>query len=154
MAWEKVDEKTLKRLEEQKAFEDETAKRLRPLYNSVGNTFVKLFIHRIILDTKKHSDVYQTLIDINRRVVVGEADRKRMTEELTSHIGNESQMLDKAVQISKSVKDENFRKILERVVEDEKRHHQILQELLGIIKKEGREWNQYMYEMFTGAGIP
>ena len=77
-----------------------------------------------------------------------------MTEELTTHVRNESEMLDKAVEISKSVEDETVRRILERIVEDEKRHHQILKELFGIIKKEGEEWNKYMYDMFTGGGIP
>jgi bacterioferritin (cytochrome b1) len=154
LAWEKVGEKTLRKLEEQKAFEDETVKKLTPLYNSITNPFVKLFIHRIILDTMGHSDTYQTLIDINRRVVIGETDRKKMKEELTFHITSESEMLDKAVEISRSVEDENFRKILERIVEDEKRHHQILQELFEIIRKEGEEWNRYMYDMFVGGGIP
>jgi ribonucleotide reductase beta subunit family protein with ferritin-like domain len=154
LAWEKIDEKTLRKLEEQKAFEDETAKKLNPLYNSVTNPFVKLFIHRVILDTMKHSDTYQTLIDINRRVVIGETDRKKMKEELTFHITNESEMLDKAAELSKSVKDENFRKILKRIVEDEKRHHQILHELFDIIRKEGEEWNKYMYDMFVGGGVP
>jgi rubrerythrin len=154
LAWEKIDEQMLTRLEKQKAFEDETAKKLRPLYESASNPFVKLFIHRIILDTKTHSDVYQTLIDINRRVVVGETDRKRMTEELTSHITTEREMLDKAEELNQSVKDESFRKILTQVVEDERRHHHILKELLTIIKKEGKDWNQYMYDMFVGGGIP
>jgi len=31
LSWDKVDEKTLEMLKEQKAFEDETAKRLTPL---------------------------------------------------------------------------------------------------------------------------
>lgn len=154
MAWMKVDDKTLEKLKAQKTFEDETVLNLSPLYDSAKNPFVRMFIHRIILDTTKHSDIYQTLIELNRRVVIGEIDREKMTEELTAHIRNENKMLDQSKQISKSVKDENYREILERIVEDEKRHHQILQELLGIIKKEGEDWNRYMYDMFTGAGIP
>ena len=154
LAWEKVDEKTLRKLEEQKAFEDETVQKLTPLYNSLTNPLVKLFIHRIILDTMGHSDTYQALVDINRRAVIGETDRKKMKEEIAFHITNESEMLDQAVEISKSVEDENFRKILKRIVEDEKRHHQILQELFEIIRKEGEDWNRYMYDMFVGGGVP
>jgi bacterioferritin (cytochrome b1) len=154
LAWKKVDEKTLRKLEEQKAFEDETVEKLTPLYSSTTNPFVKFFIHRIILDTMKHSDTYQTLIDIDQRAVIGEIDRKKMKEELTFHITNESEMLDRAVEISKSVEDKSFRKVLERIVEDEKRHHQILQELFEIIRKEGEEWNRYMYDMFVGGGVP
>jgi len=152
--WEKVDDETLEILKQQKAFEDETAKNLSPLYDSATNPFVRLFIHRIILDTMKHSDIYQTLIELNRRVALGEIDRKKMTEKLTIHIKNESKMLDKAKEISKAVKDENFRKILEYIIEDEIQHHRILQELFEIIKKEGVDWNRYLYDMFTGAGIP
>lgn len=152
--WEKVDAKTLQLLKEQKAFEDETAQRLTPLYDSVQNPFVRLFLHRIVLDTMKHSDIYQTLIELQQRVVVGEAGKQRMVEELTSHIKNERKMLDQAKRLSKSIEDENFRKILERVVEDENQHHQTLQELLEIVKKEAKDWNRYLYDMFTGAGIP
>ena len=152
--WEKVDDETLEILKQQKAFEDETARNLSPLYDSATNPFVRLFIHRIILDTMKHSDIYQTLIELNRRVALGEIDRKKMTEKLTAHIKNESKMLDKAMEISKAVKDENFRKILEYIIEDEIQHHRILQELFEIIKKEGVDWNRYLYDMFTGAGIP
>lgn len=154
MAWEKFGEETLKKLEKQKAFEDATVEKLNPLYKSITNPIIKLFIHRIILDTMKHSDTYQTLINMHRRVVVGETDRNKMTQELTYHTQNESAMLDQAVEISKSVKDESSRKVLERIVEDEKRHHKILQELFEIISKEGEEWNKYLYDMFTGAGIP
>jgi len=152
--WEKVDDETLGLLKEQKDFEDKTVKKLTPLYDSLKNPLVKLFIHRIILDTMEHSDLYQTLIDLNKRALVGDIDRKIMNETLTTHIKEENKMLNKAIEISMSMKDRNFRKILERIVEDERRHHQILQELFKIIEQEGKEWNVYLYDMFTGAGIP
>jgi ribonucleotide reductase beta subunit family protein with ferritin-like domain len=153
-AWEKIDDKNLEMLKEQKAFEDETAEKLTPLYSSVKNPFVRLFIHRIILDTKKHSDTYQTLIDLNKRVVIGETDRKTMTEELTTHITEENRMLKQAEKISRTIEDKNFKQILEQIVEDERQHHKILQQLFEILKKEGEDWNRYLYDMFTGAGIP
>jgi ribosomal protein L20 len=152
--WKKVDDKSLEMLKEQKAFEDETAKRLIPLYNSVKNPFVRLFIHRIVLDTMKHSDTYQTLIDLNKRVVIGDVDRKTMAEELTTHIKEENRMLKQAEKISGTIEDKNFRQILEQIVEDERQHHKILQQLFEILKKEGLDWNRYLYDMFTGAGIP
>lgn len=152
--WKKIDDKNLEMLKEQKAFEDETAKRLTPLYNSMKNPFVRLFIHRIILDTMKHSDTYQTLIDLNKRVVIGDIDRKTMTEKLTTHIKEENRMLKQAERISRTIEDKNFKEILEQIVEDERQHHEILQKLFEILKKEGQDWNRYLYDMFTGAGIP
>ncbi len=154
MSWDKVDEKTLEMLKEQKAFEDETVKRLTPLQKSLKNPLVRFFIHRIVLDTMRHSDTYQTLIDLNRRAVIGEIDRKKMTDELVTHIKEENKMIVQAEKISGVIKDKNFKQILDQIVEDERKHHEILQRLFEIIKKEGEDWNQYLYDMFTGAGIP
>ena len=112
MSWDKVDEKTLEMLKEQKAFEDETVKRLTPLQKTLKNPLVRLFIHRIILDTMRHSDTYQTLIDLNRRAVVGEMDRKKMMDELVTHIKEENRMIMQAEKISGLIKDKNFKQIL------------------------------------------
>jgi rubrerythrin len=152
--WKKLDDETLNMLKEQKAFEDETVEKLTPLYNSVQNPLVKHFLHRIILDTKKHSDTYQLLIDLNRRAVVGEVDRKEMSGELTHHIGNESRMMDNAAKIVHRIQDKSTKKILEEILNDERQHHKILQDLYEILKKEGEEWNRYLYDMFVGGGIP
>ena len=153
-AWQKVDDDQLEMLKKQKAFEDETVKRLTPLYNSLKTPLTKWFIHRIILDTMEHSDLYEALIYLNTRALGGDADRKIMTQELTTHVKEENKMLNQAIEISKTVKDENFRKVLEGVVEDEKRHHRILRELLKIIEIEEKDWNRWMLDMFTGGGIP
>ena len=154
MSWEKVDDKTLEMLKKQKAFEDETVKRLTPMYNSTKNTLVRFLIHRIVLDTMKHSDAYQALIDLNTRALVGETESETMKEELTIHIKEENRMLKQAENISQSVEDKNFKQVLEQIVDDEKRHHKTLQQLLEILRKEAEDWNRYLYDMFTGAGIP
>ena len=102
----------------------------------------------------KHSDTYQTLIDLNTRALVGETERKAMTEELATHIEKENRMLKQAENVSESVEDRNFKQILEQIVEDERQHHKTLRQLFEILKKEAEDWNRYLYDMFTGAGIP
>jgi len=150
LAWEKVDDLTLTRLKKLKAFEDRVAKGLTFWQESIKNPFVKLFIHRIILDTMKHSDTYQMLIDLNERAFIGEASRETMTTEIAAHVKEESRMLEQAKKIRHSIKDKKFKQILEQIIEDEKKHHKILQELSDILKKEAAEWNRYLYEMSTG----
>jgi rubrerythrin len=145
--WQKIDNNILAMLKEQKAFEEETVKRLTPFYNSMKHPLVKSFIHRIILDTMKHSDMYQTLIDINERVLVGDIDRNVMFKELSTHVKEENEMVNRAITISKSIKDENFKKLIESIIEDERRHHKILEELFKIIKIEGEDWNRYLYNI-------
>ncbi len=147
--WEKVDSQTLEMLKEQKAFEDETVKRLTPFYDSIQNPLAKLFIRRIILDTMKHSVTYQTLIDLDKRALVGDIVRETMAEKLKTHIIEEGKMLNQAEKISESIKDEKFKKILESIVEDERKHHKVLQEMFEIIMREAEDWDRYFYEITT-----
>lgn len=97
----------------------------------------------------RQSDIYQTLIDLNEDVVLGDIDRKIMAEELANHFKEEKKMLNKAKEIAKNVKDEYFKKLIERVVEDENRHHRLLQELLETIEKESTEWTYYFYGLMV-----
>jgi hypothetical protein len=150
LAWEKVDDKTLVKLKEQKAFEDRVAKGLTSWQDSIKNPFVRLFIHRIILDTMRHSDTYQLLIELNERVLIGEPSREAMTTEISAHIKQEGKMLEQAKKISQTIEDAKFKQILQQIIEDEKKHHKILRELADILKREAAEWNRYLYEMSTG----
>ncbi|NIQ07916.1 MAG: hypothetical protein GWO20_20020 [Candidatus Korarchaeota archaeon] len=141
----------IEKLKEQKVLEDEMAKRLTTFYNSTENPLVKLFIHWIILDTKKHSDIYQTLIALNSGVIVGDIEKDRMTRELKTHISEELEMLKRGEEIGEEIKDRNTKKLFDIVIDDERRHHQILVELLNIIEKVdemGREdWHRRLYEV-------
>ena len=40
-----------------------------------------------------------------------------------------------------------FKKIIERILEDEERHHKVLREILKILQEEGEDWNRYFYEI-------
>ena len=92
-------------LKKQKAFEEETVKRLTPFYNSMKHPLVKSFIHRIILDTMKHSDMYQTLIDINERVLItalrnGEKGVLIKGKDIRVMLGDMDILEDKTLQLS------------------------------------------------------
>jgi rubrerythrin len=134
-------------LKNQKALEETTVERLTSFYNTVQNSLVKAFIQHIILDTTKHAEMYQTLIDLNTRALVGPIDRKTMIKELTTHIQEETQMLNKAIVIMNEITDDKFKRLVERIIDEERRHHYILEELYEILEKEGEDWNHYFYEL-------
>ncbi len=150
MSWEVLDENMLSKIKKQKDFEDETSKKLTPLYESAKNPIIKLYIHSIILDTMRHSDTYQMLIDLNERAQIGEESAKLGEQELKSHITEEAKMLAQTEQIIKSVKDKRIKQILLDILEDEKKHHRVLSELMNILKKESKEWDAYLYDLMTG----
>jgi hypothetical protein len=150
LSWEVLDENALSKIKKQKDFEDETSKKLTPLYESAKNPIIKLYIHSIILDTMRHSDTYQMLIDLNDRAQIGEESAKLGEQELKNHITEEAKMLSQTEQISKSVKDKRIKQIILGILEDEQKHHRVLSELMKILKKESKDWDAYLYDLMTG----
>jgi rubrerythrin len=150
LSWEKLDENMLNKIKQQKDFEDQTAIKLTPLYESAQNPIIKLFIHKIILDTMKHSDTYQMLLDLNSNALMGRESEAIGEKELTSHIKEEARMMKQAQDISEVARDKNVKQLILKILDDEKRHHRDLKELLDIIKKESAEWDAYLYDLITG----
>jgi rubrerythrin len=149
LSWEILDQNSLNKIKQQKDFEDQTVKKLTPLYESAKNPVIKLFIHTIILDTMRHSDTYQMLIDLNASAQMGKESEQLGENELTGHIKEEAKMMEQAKNISETIKDEKIRKLILNILEDEKKHHRILTELLEILKKEATEWDAYLYDLIT-----
>jgi len=150
LSWEILDENALSKIKQQKDFEDQTAKKLTPLYESAKNPVIKLFIHRIILDTIGHSDIYQMIIDLNSSAQMGKESKDIGEKELKNHIKEEAKMLKQAKDISEAVKDKKIKQLILNILEDEKKHHRILTELLDILEKEAVLWDAYLYDLITG----
>ncbi|MCW4009803.1 MAG: hypothetical protein NWF05_04185 [Candidatus Bathyarchaeota archaeon] len=150
MSWEIINEDTLSKIKQQKEFEDQTAKKLTPLYESAKNPLIKLFLHCIILDTMKHSETYQMIIDLNSNALMGKESKGVGKQELASHVTEEASMLKQAEEISEVVKDKKVKQLLINIVEDEKRHHKALKEMLEMLEKESAEWDAYLYDLITG----
>jgi hypothetical protein len=149
----KIKQEIISRFKEQKTLEDEMANQLMAFYNSTTNPLVKLFVHWIVLDTRKHSEIYQTLITLNSGsgVIIGDMEKDRMTKELTTHVSKEAEMLKRSEEIGDQIEDENTKALYEIIINDEKRHHQLLVDLLWLIEKIdeiGRdEWHKKLNSM-------
>ena len=129
-----MDEELMGMLKEQRAFEQNTAASLTASVNRTRNSIVRLFLNRLVLDSLKHADLLQALIDLNTGAIVSDIDKHRMKKELNKHVVNEKEMLSRAQAIADKVEDERTKGLLRQIVEDEQRHHRILNELLRIIE--------------------
>jgi len=129
-----MDEELIGMLKEQQAFEQSTADSLTASVNRTKNSIVRLFLNRLVLDSLKHADLLQALIDLNTGAIVSDIDKYRMKRELSKHVLNEKEMLSRAQAILGKVEDERTRGLLRQIIEDEQRHHKILNELLRIIE--------------------
>ena len=150
MPWEKFDEDTLNKIKKQQEFEEKTAKKLTALSEAAQNQLIKALLHSIVLDTTKHAETYKMLLDLNERAVMGKESKGLGKAEIATHLREEALMLKQAKEISKAVKDENIKQVVENIIEDEKKHHRVLQQLLGMFEKESKEWDAYLYDLITG----
>jgi rubrerythrin len=150
LSWEKIDESTLSKIKQQKEYEELTAKSLTPVYQAAQNPLVKTLLHGLILDTTKHAETYQMLIDLNSSALVGEESKNLGKKEISKHLKEEAFMLKQTQEISEIVKDKSIKQIILNIVEDEKRHHKILTELLAMLEKESKEWAAYIYDLIEG----
>ncbi len=137
-------------LREQREFEKETIDLLTPMVDATKNSIIKLFLNRLVLDSMKHVDILQAAIDLNTGAVVSDVDKKRMNEELERHIKNEAEMLYRIQTIMSEVEDDKTKSLLKEIVLDEKRHHEILKELMKIIERienvSDEEWWDLIYD--------
>lgn len=150
MSWEKFDENTLNKIKRQKEFEEQTAKKLTALSESAQNPLIKALLHSIVLDTTKHAETYQMLIDLNSSALLGKENKGLGKEAVAAHLKEEAFMLKQAQEISEAVKDKNIKQVILNILEDEEKHHRVLQQLLSMFEKEAEEWDAYFYDLMTG----
>jgi hypothetical protein len=150
LSWKILEEDLLNKIKKQKEFEDQTAKKLSPIYEAAKNPIIKLFIHSIILDTMRHSDTYQMLLELNSGALIGDESKSLGQKELATHIQQEAKMLKQARDISEVVADKKIKQLVLNILEDEKKHHRVLKEILEILNKESKEWDTYFYNLITG----
>ena len=150
MSWEKFDEDTLKKIKRQKEFEEQTAKKLTSLSESAQNPLIKALLHSIVLDTTKHAEAYRMLLDLDSRGLVGEESKGLGKEQIAAHLKEEALMLKQAKEISKAVKDKKIKQVVLNILEDEQKHHRVLQQLLSMFEKESKDWSAYYYDLITG----
>lgn len=150
LSWKVLDESTLKKIKEQKDFEDQTAKKLTPLLQSTKNPLIRLYLHSIILDTMRHSDTYQMILELNDTALVGQQSQALGKQELDEHINEEAKMLKQTQEIIQTTEDPKIKQLLQGILEDEQKHHRTLTNILDILQKESTEWNKYLYDLIEG----
>jgi len=132
-----------KLLRDQMVLEKKTAEVLSSTVQKAKNSVVRLFLNRLVLDSLKHADMLQALIDLNAGTIVTMVDKEEMKDSLERHVVQEKEMLDRLERILEKVEDPKAKSLLEQIAEDEKRHHRILDEVTKIVSWRGATDEQW-----------
>ena len=124
----------LNMLNKHKSLETQNAASLKEVLDVTGNSIVNMFLGGIMLDTMKHADVIQAIIDIGAGQILWKIDKQKMVEELEKHIEIEKKMLQSIQDIVEKNKDKKIELLIREIVADERRHHRILTQLLENIE--------------------
>lgn len=126
-----------KLLRDQMELEKKTAEVLGLTAQKTKNSVVKLFINRLVLDSLKHADMLQALIDLNAGTLVTVIDKEDMKASLEEHLKQEKEMLNRLEKILERVEDPKAKSLLRQIAEDERKHHEILDEVTRIVNWRG-----------------
>ena len=103
----------------------------------------------IIQDSKKHAAIAQALIDVGAgevpmRMDVDMGPAVNLYQNIKQHVRVEQHMIEMLGEIDAMVKDDRVKAFIAYLVEEEKRHHQLLKELSNLIDRDSVSLDEYV----------
>jgi rubrerythrin len=123
--------------------EKTTARTIRELEAAISNLAAKLFLAEMRFDTEKHAKILQTMWNLMKQVEPERLARKfwnietrdyvdalEVRELLKSHVTVETRMLEHVKEEMKSTDDAAVKLLFKHIINDERKHHRILETIL------------------------
>lgn len=129
-----MDAELLKMLNNHKSFETKNASSLKSIIDVTDSSIVNMFLGGIMLDSTKHANILQAIIDVNAGQVLWNIDKQKMVKELKEHLEIEEKMLESIQDIIGKNKDKRIEPLIKEILADERRHHKILTQLLETLE--------------------
>jgi rubrerythrin len=128
-------EKLVTFMKRQIGIENEIVDSLNSALVNINNPSVKGVLKGISLDSVKHAELYASAIKL--LTSTSQALRQEHLDEqrrlVEKHIKMEAELIEKLSRIVPSVEDDKVKLLLEAILGDERRHHELLKTVLEII---------------------
>ncbi|MEM2147666.1 MAG: ferritin-like domain-containing protein [Candidatus Bathyarchaeia archaeon] len=135
-----IDEEWIKLVKHQIEVENVNVKEVAESEKKVGNAAAKLYLRIIRMDSQKHAEVLSGLLDFIGKVPSSEnlwthklesyVDPFVVKKELERHMEREMQMIQHVKKEIRKTKDEALKTLLRYIVEEEKKHHKMIETIL------------------------
>ena len=126
----------------------------------IKNPAVNGVLNGISLDSLKHAQMYSSAITLLTSVpqALTEGNLDKQKELVKKHIELEVEVIQKLHKIIPLVQNEKVKLLLNAILEDEKRHHALLQKVLNILVKgetiTDKDWWDVIWENVPFHGTP
>jgi len=144
---------------EQVRLEEEIVKSINKALKNIKNSVVESILRGMALDSSKHAAIYRAaeqVVQVAPALTESEFDELRKV--VKWHIENEDKVIKRLEDAVKKTENRRIRFLLEAIVEDEKRHHQLLDAIMDIVVKgetiTDDEWWEMLWKNVPFHGAP
>jgi rubrerythrin len=104
---------------------------------AIGNPTVKGVLKGISLDSVKHAEMYSSAVTLMTTVskALTQENLDEQKDLIEKHVRMEAELIQKIGKMLPSVRDKKVKLLLEAILADEKRHHELLKNVLEILVK-------------------
>ena len=122
-------------LKEQIRIENEIVESLNSALGEIGNPAVKGVLKGISLDSVKHAEIYAAAVKLLTSVppALTQEHLDKQRELVKEHIRIETELIERISGVIPSIENEKVRLLLNAILLDEKRHHELLKKVLEIL---------------------
>ena len=115
--------------------EDQIVKSLDESLGEIENPVVKEVLKGISLDSTKHAQMYSAAIELIKKAskALSQQDLEKQKDLVKKHIEIERELVRRISEKISQIEDEKVKLLLNAILSDEKRHHELLKQVLKII---------------------
>ena len=134
--------------------EEAIVKSINKAVKNLKNLVVVLVLKGISFDSAKHADLYKAAENIlSVAPAMSEGELKRLEKVVTWHIDNEEKLMTKLEEAIEKTGDKRARFLLESIMTDEKRHHELLKTMMDTVVRGETITEDEWWEM-TWRNVP
>ena len=141
------------------AFEEQIVAAVNKSTNALKNRLLKELLRGVAFDSMKHALIFRAIIGLLEfSPAISDEDNTVLNRDIKVHIENEEKAIKTYEEMLGKVDNEKIKFMLETIIADEKRHHELLKTISKfIIEKETiqeDEWFDYIYKYSLAHGAP
>lgn len=113
--------------------ERETVNHLSQTINKTKNNVIKILMQILLIDSLKHEKILQIVLSIIKTPKLESSEVSEVAQHLKEHVEEEKTMMENFETLVDKVEDQRIRFLLENIITDEKRHHNIVERITELV---------------------
>ena len=136
-------------LKNQKKIELSHVETLKESMKDLKHPMARVILEAIIHDSRKHAAIAQALIEVDAGKLPMKLDLDmgpavKLHQNIKQHVNLEKTMIETLTKIMELIEDDRVKAFIDYWIDEEKRHHQLLNELSNLIDRDSASLDEYV----------